>query len=189
MYLPLPQKPAPFLNLVVRSRSAPRELVPAVREQLRAVDPDVPLSAATTLEDVLDASVAPRRFYMALLAVFAAVALGLACVGLYGVVSFSVAQRTREIGIRMALGANATDVWRLVLGQGLRHTAAGTAVGVAGAVGLTRFLQAVLFGVSATDPITFMSVAVILAAVAMGACWLPARRAARVEPMAALRHE
>jgi len=189
MYLPLPQKPAPFLNLVVRSRAAPGELVPAMREQLRAVDPNVPLSAATTLEDVLDASVAPRRFYMALLAVFAAVALGLACVGLYSVVSFSVAQRTREIGVRMALGANATDVWRLVLGQGLRHTAAGIAVGLAGAVGLTRFLQAVLFGVSATDPITFGSVALILTAVAVGACWLPARRATRVEPMAALRHE
>jgi predicted permease len=189
MYLPNPQRPSPFMNLVVRGHADPRTLVVALREQLRAVDPSLPLSAVATLEDILSESIAPRRFYMTLLAGFGTMAVGLACLGIYSVLSFSVARRTREIGIRIALGAGIRDVRRLVLGEGLRHTALGIGAGLLAAAALTRFLRAVLFGVTATDPATFAAVAIILAAVALMACWLPAHRASRVEPMTALRHE
>jgi putative ABC transport system permease protein len=189
MYVPLPQRTTPLLNMVVRSRAAPLETLAAVREQVRSLDPSLPLSDVRTLEDVLRASVAPRRFYMAVLGMFAAIALGLACLGIYSVMSVTVAQRTREIGIRVAVGAGARDIHRLVLAQGLRLTLAGVGVGLAAAFALTRFLRAALFGVSALDPATFAGVAFLVTLIALLACLLPARRATRVDPVAALRSE
>jgi putative ABC transport system permease protein len=189
MYVPLAQRPTPFLNLVVRSRIPPSELVAAVRDQVRSLDPDLPLSAVRTLQDVLDTSLAPRRFFMVLLGSFAGLALGLACVGTYSVFAFTVARRAREIGIRMAMGAQTRQVLGLVLGQGVRLALAGVVVGVAGALVLTRFLRTAVFGVGIGDPATYAGVTAVVVLVALAACWIPARRATRVEPMTALRDE
>jgi putative ABC transport system permease protein len=187
MYLPLAQRPTPFMSLILRSRIPPTELLSAVRDRVRSLDPDLPLSNVRTLETVLAASSAPRRFYSSLLGAFAALALGLACVGIASVVAFSVAERKREIGIRMAIGAQPRDVLRLVLGQGLRLTLAGVGLGLVAAFGLTRFLRAALFGVTSTDPVTYALVAAFLTLVALIAAWVPARHAARFDPLIALR--
>jgi putative ABC transport system permease protein len=189
MYLPLAQRPTPFMSLVLRSRIPPSELMGAVRERLRSLDPDLPLSDVRTLETVLAASVAPRRFYSTLLGTFATLALGLAGVGIASVVAFSVAERKREIGIRMAIGAEPGDVLRLVLGQGLRLTLAGVGLGLLAAIGLTRFLRAALYGVTSTDPLTYALVAALLTLVALVAAWVPARNAARFDPLTALRSD
>jgi len=157
--------------------------------ELRALDPNQPLADVRTLEEYLDRSVAQRRLTMLLLAAFAGIAFALAAVGIYGVLAHSVAQRTREIGLRMALGARAHDVLRMVVSQGMGVVGAGVLAGVAGALMLTRVMTSLLFGVSATDPLTFAGVAAVFAGVALLACWLPARRAARVDPMVALRYE
>ena len=177
------------LYLLVRTTSDPLALAAAVREQVWAVDKDQPVSNIETMEQVVAGSVAQPRFIMMLLGTFAAVALLLSAVGIYGVISYSVSQRTHEIGIRMALGAQRRDIFRLVVGQGMKLTLIGVAVGLAGSFALTRFLQSLLFGVSATDPVTFAGVAALLAAVALLACYIPARRATKVDPMVALRHE
>jgi putative ABC transport system permease protein len=142
-----------------------------------------------TMEEIVGQSVAPRRFSMMLLSVFALFALALASIGIYGVMSYAVTQRTREIGLRMTLGAQRGNVLRLVIGDGMKLTLAGVLLGVAAAFALTRTIKSLLFGVSATDPVTFISIALLLLLVALLACWIPARRATKVDPMIALRYE
>jgi ABC-type antimicrobial peptide transport system permease subunit len=173
--------------LAVRTAGDPQRLVSAVRSQVLAIDRDQAVSDIATMDDVLDASVGQRRMTLVLLAVFAGVALLLAVVGIYGVIAYSVAQRTQELGIRRALGAQQGDILRLVLGQGLVLALMGVVAGVAGAFWLTRVMTGLLFQVSATDPATFAGIALLFVVVALSASYIPARRATRVDPMAALR--
>jgi putative ABC transport system permease protein len=177
------------LTLVIRTASDPGTLTEAVRREVRAVDADLPVFGVRTMEQVMQAAVSQRRFAMVMLGVFAFIALTLSAVGIYGVMAYSVTQRTHEIGIRMALGAQPRDVLRMVIGQGLILTLAGMAAGLAGAFLVTRFLSTLLFGVSARDPITFVGISLLLSVVALLACYIPARRAMRVDPMVALRYE
>jgi putative ABC transport system permease protein len=149
----------------------------------------MPISGVRTMNEVLRETVAERRFTLAMTGLFAALALLLAAIGLYGVMAYLVHQRSHEIGIRRALGARPGQILSLVVGQGLKLTGLGVALGLAGALATTRWLSSQLFGVSSTDPLTFLSIPLLLAAVALLACWLPARRAARVDPMTALRTE
>lgn len=188
-YLPYLRRPRRDAFLMVRSAGDPASLAAAVRGQILAIDKDQPVTAANTMDEVIASTTAPRRFNTSLLAIFAAVALALAGVGIYSVISYSVAQRTREIGIRMALGARAGDVIRLVVRQGMTLALAGIAAGAAVAIFAARAIAGLLYGVSATDPVTFAAISLILAAVALLACYLPARRAAKVDPMTALRRE
>jgi putative ABC transport system permease protein len=176
-------------DLVVRTVGDPLAMAAAVRAEIWKLDKDLPLYRALTMEQMLSASVAGQRFNMLLLTVFAALALLLAAVGIYGLMSYATAQRTREIGVRLALGARASDVLRLVMKQGLILTISGVAAGLAGAFALTRVMTGLLFGVSATDPVTFTLIAALLTLVALLACWIPARRATKVDPMVALRCE
>ncbi|HYY56583.1 MAG TPA: ADOP family duplicated permease, partial [Pyrinomonadaceae bacterium] len=176
-------------DLVVRTTVTPSSLVPAVRQAVHEVDPYQPLSNIRTMDEVLGRETAQRRMGMVLLIAFGALALLLAALGIYGVLSYFVIQHTPEIGVRMALGAQGRDVLRLVIGKGMRLALFGIAVGLAGAFALTRLMKNLLFGVSAIDPLTFGSVAALLAVVAFFACYLPARRATRVDPMIALRSE
>ncbi len=189
IYAPYTQFPRSTMYLVLHTESAPLSLLGAARAEVRALDRTVPVSEVKTLEQQLDGSVAIRRLSMTLLLVFALLALVLAAVGIYGVMSYSVSQRTHEIGIRMALGAQPADVLKLVVRQGMVLTLIGVAVGLAASFALTRFLSSLLFGVSATDPVTFAGVALLLAAVALAASYLPARRATKVDPLVALRYE
>ena len=183
------QSPRNFMTLVVRASTDPAKLSATIRDQVLAIDKDQPVFDIKTMAERMSKSVAESRFVMILLALFSGLALVLAGVGVYGVMSYAVSQRTHEIGIRMALGAQGSDVLRMVLRHGLGLTLAGVAVGVAGAAALTRLMESLLFGVSATDWQTFGAVAVILTGVAVGASLAPARRATRVDPMVALRHE
>jgi putative ABC transport system permease protein len=189
MYVPYAQ--APFWGAVVVTRSSLSlsSFADAVRRDANAIDKDLPVTDIAAMPDVVNASVAQPRFQTVLLGLFGALALILAAVGIYGVISFSVAQRTHEMGIRMSLGAQPAQVLRLVMGQGARMALAGIALGAAAALGLTRLMRSLLFGVSAADPLTFAAVAILLVAVALAACYVPARRAMRVDPMTALRHE
>ncbi|HEU0176217.1 MAG TPA: ABC transporter permease [Blastocatellia bacterium] len=175
--------------LMARASGDPASLAAAIRGQISAIDKDQPVLAIKTLNEVIASTTAPRRFNTLLLAIFAAVALALAAVGIYSVISYSVTQRTQEVGIRMALGAQPDDVVRLILKQGLTLTLIGVAAGVLGAIAAARVMSGLLYGVTATDPATFAAIALLLAIVAALACYLPARRAAKVEPMAALRCE
>jgi putative ABC transport system permease protein len=188
-YVPLAQSPARYMTLVVRSPLEPGVLADAVRKELLALDPNVPAYGIKTLREVLDGSLAARRFNMALLLVFAAVAVALASIGLYGVIAYMVTQRTHEIGVRLALGARPADVLRLVVRHGMALALAGVAFGVLGALAMIRALASLLVGVAATDPWTYSSVGLLLSTVAFLACLVPALRAARVEPMTALRSE
>jgi putative ABC transport system permease protein len=189
-YVSFEQVPTSFMTLVVRTESNdPAALTASLREAVRQVDADIPLADVRTMEQVVSNSVAQRRFNTLLLGVFAALALVLSAVGIFGVVNYSVTQRTHEIGIRMALGAQTRDVLRMVVGQGMRLVLVGVAVGLAAAFALTRVMSSLLYGVSATDPVTFFGVALVLAAVALAACLIPARRAMKVDPMVALRYE
>jgi len=174
---------------LLRTAVDPLTLQAAVRRQIQTVDREAPTSDIRTMEQYLAASVAPRRFNLWLLTVFAGAALVLAATGLYGVISHGVAQRRREIGIRMALGARRSDVLKLVIGQGMGLTLAGVALGLLSAYALTRWMESLLFRVRATDPLTFVLIAVLLMLVALLACYIPARRATRVDPMVALRYE
>jgi putative ABC transport system permease protein len=176
-------------HLVISTNVEPRSLTATVRSTVWEIDKDQPVSNISTMEDVLSESIARQRFSMLLLVIFAAVALVLAAVGIYGVMSYSVAQRTREIGIRMALGAQRSDVLKLAVGQGLKLVLIGVLIGLAGALILTRVMASLLFGVSATDPITLTSISLMLICVAVLASYIPARRATRVNPLVALRYE
>jgi putative ABC transport system permease protein len=188
-YLPYDQDPIGGMSIVVRSAADPMTLLPALRTQVHALDPELPLYKAQRMEDYLADSVAQRRFISLLCSIFASAGLLLAVVGLFGVISYSVAQRTHEIGVRVAVGAAKTDILRLILGEGMGITLVGVGVGLLGAVGLSSAVKSQLFGISATDPMTFLGVVVTLSLVALAACYLPARRAARVDPMVALRYE
>jgi len=175
--------------LIVRTATDPAGQVAAVRGVIRSVDPKVPVSNIRTAEEVLEASVGPRRFNMALLGSFAAVALVLACVGLFGLMSYLVSQRTHDIGVRLALGALPGDIFRIVVGRGMALAAGGTLLGLGAAFWLSRSLEALLFQVRPTDAFTFATVVIVLLAVALVACAVPARRATRVDPVIALRYE
>src|SRR5215213_2149505 len=190
MYFSFVQKPERRLNLVIRSTTEDAaQLTPAARAEVKAFNPQQIIWRAQTLEQLLSTSVAPRKFNMLLLGIFAGVALVLAAVGLYGVMSYSVSWRTQEIGIRMALGAKRTDVLRMVVRQGMTMTLIGLALGLVGVIAMSRVLAGLLYGVSPTDPLTFTGVSIVLLAVALLACLIPARRATRVDPIVALRAE
>ncbi|MDQ3687468.1 MAG: ABC transporter permease [Acidobacteriota bacterium] len=189
VYLPHAQVSIGGMALAVRTRANPESLAAAVREQVRELDPNQPVTAVRTMSEVVSRSVWQPRLYTILFGVFAGVALLLASVGIYGVMSYAVSQRTREIGIRMALGAQRGDVLRLVIRQGMWLVLIGVGIGVLASLLLTGLMQSLLFGVGATDPVTFAGVAVLLAAAALIACYIPARRATKVDPMVALRYE
>jgi putative ABC transport system permease protein len=178
------------MELVARTQSGdPMRLAAPIRAELAAIDKDQPIHSFKALETTVSELIAPQRFTTTLLAGFAALAAGLAAIGLYGVISYTVTQRTREIGIRMALGANRTSVMRMVISQGMTLAVFGVALGLAASFALTRLLASLLFGVSTTDPMTFIVIAIVLTGVALGACFVPARRATKVDPMVALRYE
>ena len=188
VYLPHLQIPVGGLSLVVRANN-PLSLVGALRGQIREMDPDLPLADLMTMEEVVSQSVWQNRLYAILFSAFAGIAMLLAAVGIYGVMSYSVTQRTQEIGIRMALGAQLKDVLRLIVKGGLALSLIGVAIGIAGALALTRLLGSLLFGVTPTDAATFIAVSLMLMLVALVACYIPARRATKVDPLVALRYE
>ena len=187
MYLPTNQTPG--TSVVVRTKGDPASLAGAIRKEVRAIDPDQPIAAVRTMNEWMDTAVAGSRYRTALLALFAFVALVLASTGIYGVMSYSVSQRTHEIGVRMALGARHLDVMTLVVRQGMTLVMVGVALGILSATALTRVMSTLLFGVTAKDPLTFVVVAALLTLVAFVACYLPARRATKVDPLVALRYE
>ena len=178
-----------WMTFVARTQSDPTVMGQAIKQQIWKVDPQLPISRFQTMDEVAASSFAARSFNMLLLGIFAGLALALAAVGIYGVMSYAVTQRTQEIGIRMALGARAPDVLRLIIKTGMTMTLIGVVIGVGGALALTRVMATLLFGVSPTDKLTFAAVSIVLAVVALLACYLPARRATKVDPMVALRYE
>ncbi|MCI0387293.1 MAG: ABC transporter permease [Acidobacteria bacterium] len=188
-YGPHLQQPWPFLAISIRSQTDQTALLASVRQAVQKIDPNLPLIEPLTMKDRMERVLTTRRLTLALFSLFAVVALALAAIGLYGVMSYGVAQRTHELGIRIALGATSRDTLKLIVGQGMRLVALGLALGVGGALAVSRLMVNQLFGVSATDPLTFTIIALLLAFVALMACYIPARRAAKVDPMVALRHE
>ncbi len=189
MYLAHAQYPIRAMNVVLRSRADAAALTEEIRKELRTVDPDLPMYGVRTMAERVDESLARRRFSMLLLTLFAGLALGLASIGTYGVLAYVVSQGTREIGIRLALGATPGRILVLIVRHGMSVALAGVALGVTGAFMLTRFMRTLLFGVTASDPLTFASIAGLLTLVALLASYLPARRAARIDPMVSLRSE
>jgi len=189
VYLPHRQSVTGDMNLIVKSAADPAALTSAIRLAIGSIDKDQPIFSIATMQELVDSSVSTRRVTLILLALFSALALVLAAVGIYGVISYSVAQRTHEIGIRMALGAERGGVVRMILAQGAKIAGAGVAIGIAASLGLTRLMTNLLFSVSAADPVTFGAVALVLILVALLACYIPARRALRVDPIIALRYE
>jgi putative ABC transport system permease protein len=191
IYQPHAQKPEflRWMTIVARTSVEPMRLVSAVRSQVLDIDKDQPVYDIATMEQLLSQSVANPRFYMVLLGLFAFISLMLAAVGVYGVLAFWVTQRTKEIGIHLALGAQQSDVMRIVLGKGFKLTLVGVAIGLAGAFILTRVIHSLLYEVSPTDPTTFAGITLLLMLVAVLACYIPAQRATKVDPMIALRYE
>ena len=189
VFLPYLQKPSQSMSLVVRSSTDSSSLGAAIKSEVQKIDRDLPLRETKTMQELLAESNSGRRFNVLLLSLFAGVALLMAMVGIYGVMSYSVAQRTKEIGIRVAVGAQASDVFRMVIGQGMLLALIGITLGLAAAFGVTRLMASMLFGVEATDPTTFIGIAVLLAVVAFFACYIPGRRATKVDPLIALRYE
>jgi predicted permease len=179
----------PQTEVVLRTKGSPAGLVPTIREAVEKLNSENVVYETKPLEEIVGDSLANRRFSMVLLSVFAALALLLSSIGIYGVTSYVVTQRTHEIGIRMALGAQRHHVLRLMLGEGMKMALVGVAIGIAAALGLTRLMAKMLFGVSTTDPVTFAAVATVLTGVALAACYIPVRRAMRIDPMGALRYE
>ncbi|HKP13610.1 MAG TPA: ABC transporter permease [Blastocatellia bacterium] len=188
-YYPFRQLPSTNMRVSVKTVGDPMAIASAAREQVLAIDPNQPIANLDSMQELRAQSIAPERLNLILFACFAAVALVLATVGIYGVMSYSVTQRTHEIGIRMALGAQPRNVLGMVVRQGMLLTAAGLGLGVGGALLATQLMASLLFGVSATDPLTFLAIPLLLAGVALGACFIPARRATKVDPMIALRYE
>jgi predicted permease len=189
VYMPHGQSPSGTMYVVARTSGDPGALAQALTREARAIEPNVPVYDVKTLEERLSDSLARRRFAMTALGLFALVAMLLAAVGIYGVMSYSVAQRTREIGVRVALGASRRAVLGLVLRRGMLLAALGIGAGLAGALPLARVLGSLLFGVSAADPVTYAAISLLLALAALLACYVPARRATKVDPMVALRYE
>jgi predicted permease len=189
IFLPFAQSPSDVITVLLRTASDARPVVSALRSQVLAIDKELPLSDVATMDDLLAGDTAGQRFETAAVGLFAALAVMLAGVGIYGVISYMVSQRTHEIGVRMALGAQREGIFGLVLGQGTKLTLIGGAIGIAAALGLTRLLSIQLYGVTATDPLTFIALALLLTGVALLACYIPARRATKVDPMVALRYE
>jgi putative ABC transport system permease protein len=189
MYYPLLQSPSLFMTLAVRTSDEPEKFVSAVRDRVRSLDADLPLYSIRTMNERLAESVAPQRLTLLLMVIFAGVAVTLSAIGIYGVMSYTIAQRTHEIGIRMAIGAKTSDVLRLFIRQGMLLAASGMVIGVGAALALTRLMSSLLYGVSVRDPLTFSIVTLLLAIVALAACYVPARRATKVDPITALRDE
>ena len=189
MYVPFAQAPLYGGEVVVRSSLSTSSVAAAIRQAVHSIDKNLPVTDVGAFPDALGQSVSRERFRTFLLGSFSAIALALAAVGVFGVISYSASQRTHEIGIRMALGARRRDVLHLILGQGAKLALLGLGIGVGLAFLLTRFIASLLYGVSATDPMTFGAAAIVLLGVAVTACYIPARRAMRVDPMVALRYQ
>jgi predicted permease len=189
VYVPHPQSPMRTMALAIRSEVDERTLAGAIRSEVRQLNADQPVHGVRPYAEYFGESMAATRFALSLLALFAVMALALASVGIYGVIAYGVSQRTREIGVRLAMGATPNRILQSILGQGAMLTAAGLGLGLLGAVGLSRFLASFLYGVTATDPMTFAGIPLLLAVVALAACYLPARRASKLEPTRALREE
>ena len=176
-------------TFLIRSQSDPARLAGAMKDAVRAVDPGLAVARIKVMSDLVSASLAPRRFVVTLLGIFAGLALLMAVIGLYGVISYSVGQRTQEIGIRVALGAQKSEVLKLVVGQGMQLAGVGLAIGLVASLAFSRLLRSQIYHVSVIDPLTFLVTALILVAAGALACYIPARRAMRVDPMIALRYE
>ncbi|MGZ5553393.1 MAG: FtsX-like permease family protein, partial [Chthoniobacterales bacterium] len=189
LYLPHAQAASNSMSIVARTQMEPQSILPSLREAVEGLNKDLPLYETRTMEQYLARALAQPRLNMTLLIVFAAVAIILTAVGIYGVMAYSVAQRTQEIGIRMALGAQRVDVLRLIVGQGARLVVLAMILGIAAAFAMTKSIASLLYGVGATDLPTLISVAIVLALIALLACWLPARRASGIDPITALRTE
>jgi putative ABC transport system permease protein len=188
-YFPFAQIPSGGMTVILKASGDPNQLIAAVRQQVKAIDPDQPIYSIRTMDEIRAESVASERLILTLLSIFACIALVLAIVGIYGVMSYSVTQRTHEIGIRMAIGAQPRDVFRMVIGQGMMLALIGVAIGLLLAFALTRLMTTMLFGVAPTDPATFAAIAVLLTVVALVACYVPGRRATKVDPVVSLRYE
>ena len=189
IYVPEPQAPAYGSVVYLRTAGDPGTLGQAIRREVQTVDPAVPVFSIRTMDDVVAKNLTARRFVLELVGVFAIIAFLLASIGIYGVMAYTFSQRVGEIGLRMALGAQRSDIFKIVLGEGMLIVVAGLGAGLIGSVMLTRFLETMLFDIKPTDPITFGALTTLLAAVALLACLIPARRASRVDPLVALRHE
>ena len=189
MFEPIAQNPSRLVTLLVRTSTDPLKMVGTLRAAIRGVEKDAPVYGVTTLENRLGAFSAQRRFQTALLIAFSLVAVLLAAIGIYGLIQYSTKTRTREIGIRMAVGAQRSDIFRMIIREGLKLSLTGLALGLVGALWLSRVLSSLLFGVTATDPATFLAVILLLIAVGAAGCYFPAHRAAQVDPLVAIRYE
>ncbi|MGH9583459.1 MAG: FtsX-like permease family protein, partial [Bryobacteraceae bacterium] len=189
IYVPFAQSPASSAFLAARTAVPPMSIVPALRDAVRSIDKEQPINRIRTMDEIVSETYGTIRFPMTLLWIFSALALVLSAVGIFGVMSYTVSQRTRELAIRMALGASRGEILQLILGEGLGVTLLGIALGLAAALGLSRIMAGYLYGITATDPLTFALASLLLAMVALLASYIPARRAAKVDPIVALRHE